>query len=306
MKQIFAIAVAVSFFGILAAANGQSQTKTKEVKPAAEQTAPDKIKLPESQTTAILTMEYSGGFGLPPAEDDWVKPPFLQVFADGRVVNGASSPEEKPYEFKLKPEQLQDLLKQVIEENKFYEIDAGKITNAVKAAGGPKLADATTLEVKLELPQGSHEVSVYAPRITAKQLPKIKGLQQVANIEILGRKLVLVAVAGGYENVDQALTKVNKQLKEKGLDLMTPNELYTCKRKDGVLTMNFNRKYYNENGRWKDWINAKFTDNGDQETVEIKTNIGQDKKKPTQPKKKPMQSEKKTEQSKKAAKPSNS
>ena len=272
MKRIFAIAVAVSFLGFLDAAHGQDQQEQPAVDPPAK--AP--IKLPESESAAIFTMEYSGGLRLPTPKG-WTQPPYLQVFADGRVVNGANSPEGKAHEFQLKPEQLQDFLKQVVDGNEFYKIDSDTITEAVKKAGGPMIADATTLEVTVELPRGSHEVRVYAAGSAARDLPKVKSLQQLVKVEKLGRNLVLAAIAGGYEKIDRALLKVNKQLKEKGLDPMTIKELYTCKQQDGTLTINFNRKYYNDDGRWRNWVNAKFTAKGDDENVEVKTNIIKDK-----------------------------
>lgn len=260
MKQIFALAIAVSFFGLLTSAHGQ-----------------DPLKLPTSETAAVFEMEFSGGFRRPdPA--GWVKKPYLQVFADGRVVNNPNSPQLQAYEFKLKPEQLRNFLKQVVIDNKFYEIDTDKIKQEMAATGQRVLiADAPSLSISMELAQGSHQTRVYALSSVAKQHPKIKGLQQLEKIQRLGRQLVYTATAGGYDQVEKALKKVNQQLKEKGLDLMTLDELYTCRQKDGVLTINFNRKYYQPNGRWRDWINAKFTAKGDEEDVEIKTNIDKDK-----------------------------
>ena len=273
MKHFFAIAIAVSMFGFLTAANGQDQP----AQPTAEPPAQDKIKLPESETTAVFTMKYTSrsGMSIPKGK---VRQPFLQIFADGRVVTPPKLNEEKANEFQLKPEQLQDLLKQIVNKNQFYELDTDKIKADVTAAGPiPVMADAPTLELSMELPRGSHAVSAYTPRSTSKQLPKVKSIKQIANIEGLGRQLSLVASVGGYEKLEQALSKVNEQLNEKGLDLMTVNELYTCNRKDGILTINFNRKYYKEDGRWRDWINAKYTVDGGEENVEIKTNVNKAK-----------------------------
>ena len=275
MNRIFAIAIAVSIFGFLTAAHGQDPEKP----PESETTVQEPIKLPDSETTAIFTMKYSGGF-TSPLPNGKVKLPFLQVFANGRVVTPPSFNEEKANEFKLKPEQLQKFLKQVVNENQFYKLDTDKIKEEIAAAGPiPFVADAPTLEISMELPRGAHAVKAYTPKSTSKQLPNVKSVKQIANIEDIGRQFYLIATAGGYEKIERALVRANEQLKEKGLDLMTMNELYTCKRKDGVLTINFNRKYYKADGRWRDWINAKVTVDGDKQEVEIKTNIGEEKKK---------------------------
>ena len=60
MNQILAIAITVSLFEFLGAAQAQ-----------------DEIQLPEIKTTAVFTMEREGGYRMPlPA--DWVKKPYLQ------------------------------------------------------------------------------------------------------------------------------------------------------------------------------------------------------------------------------------
>ena len=292
MKRIFAIAIAVSIFSLSTAAQGQTRQQQPESKTAAQ----DKIELPESETTAVFTMEFSGGLLRPGAEAS-ARRPFLQVFADGRVVTPKVFGDGEVNEFQLNPEQLQDFLNQVVNENQFYELDTDKIKEQIAAAGPIAIiADAPTLELSMELPRGTHAVNAYTPKSTSKQLPKVESVKQIADIEDLGRQLSLVANAGGYEKLERALTKVNEQLKEKGLDLMTVNELYTCREKDGILTINFNRKYYNEDGRWRDWVNAKFTVDGDEENVEIKTNINKANAKETDDTKKKMKPAKKAAQ----------
>jgi len=269
MKQVFAITIAIFLFGFLTSAHGQ-----------------DPLKLPASETAAVFTMEFSGGFRRQ-NPDGWVKKPYLQVFADGRVVNNPNSPQLQAYEFQLKPEQLRNFLQQVVVDNKFYEIDFDEIKKEIATTGRRFLiADAPTLSISMDLAQGSHKTSAYALSSTARQHPKIEGLQQLSKIQTLGRQLVFTATAGGFDQVENALLKVNKKLEEKGLDLMTSKDLNSCRRKDGTLTINFNRKYRSNNGRWRDWVNAKFTAKGDEENVEISTNIGKEKKK-TKPPKKP-------------------
>ena len=274
MKPFFAIAIVTSILGFVTAANGQGQEKPAESK--SETTTKKQIELPESESTAVFTMKFAGGYrgALP----DTPREPHLQIFADGRVVTPSEAPGGTPSEIKLTPKQLQDFLEQVVNKNRFYDLGTEKIKEDIEAAAPiARIADAPTLEVLMDLPRGAHAVSVYTPKSVAKQLPKVKSIQQIAKIKELGDQLFLVTRAGGYEKVERALSKVNKQLKERGLDLMTLNELYTCRTKDDILTINFNRKYYKENGRWRDWINANFIIDGDNEEVVIKTNIEKDK-----------------------------
>ncbi len=59
---------------------------------------------------------------------------------------------------------------------------------------------------------------------------------------------------------------------------MTLQDLQSCRQKNDKLTIRFNKKFYEENGSWRDWINAKFIIiDGDDEAVEIESNMAEKK-----------------------------
>ena len=221
-----------------------------------------------------------------------VRKPSLQVFADGRVVNNPSSPKGETYEFQLTEKQLNTFLTQVVIENKFYELNNDEITKEMKLADQRvtevhpsvkriprrRVADAPSTVISMGLTRGSNSVSLYASSTIKKSHPKIESIQRFAKIEKIAKLLVHVAVAGGYEKVERAMLKVNKRLQEKGLQSMTLQDLQSCRQKNDKLTIRFNKKFYEENGSWRDWINAKFIIiDGDDEAVEIESNMAEKK-----------------------------
>lgn len=239
--------------------------------------AQDPLKLPESEKVVIFKMDFSGGLQMPAAKV--AKDPYLQIFADGRVLYSPNSPKHESAEFKLNEQQLNALLVELVDERKFFDIDSKDIAADIKATGQHVMvADAPTVELAMELAERDHEISVYAPSFAATQFPNIESLQHVAKLEKLGRRLVLIAKMGGYERVETALAKVNEELKKKELQLMTVEELQSCKTKDGKTTITFNRKFYKPDGRWRDYIDAKFIVDGDEESVKVKSNIGKETK----------------------------
>ena len=256
MKRILAIAIATSISGFLTTANGQ-----------------DQVKLPESETTAVFTMEFlNRPESRLPRLDGTALKPYLQVFANGRVVSPRRFPSRKVNELQLTPEQLQTFLKQVVKENQFYELNTEKIKEDIAAAGlGAIMTDTPNLKISMELPRGAHAIQVCKPKSSAKKPLKVKSMLQFAKIKGAARKLALATDAGGFGEIEPALLKVNEQLKEKGFDPMTSDEIYFCGHKAGTLRIHFNRKYFDENGRVINWVDVTFTDNGDEEAVEIRT-----------------------------------
>ena len=255
MKQIFAIAIAISLFGFLSAAQAQEPEKL----PEANLPNQDQVELPESEA-AVFKMEFSRKrrlHKLPGA----VRHPYLQVFADGRVVSSTFLNEVN--EIRLTPEQLQVFLNQVVNENHFYELDI--------APPPATPSDAGTLKISIELARGTRAIVVDAAKSTDKQPLKTDSLKQIAKIEDLGRKLALTADAGGFENIERALSKVNEQLKAKKLGQMSVNEIYRANQKNDTVTIFFNRKITDENGSLLNWVNARYTDTGDEEAVKIST-----------------------------------
>lgn len=206
----------------------------------------DDIKLPEGQESPILVFDQAGGFRRGPKLD-----PNFQLFADGRVVALNSS---TPFEFKLKKADVQKLLQFVVADHNAYDLDSDKLLDAMKAQGKPPnqiIADATSATLKLELPRGKHEVSVYALFLAEKNFPKIEGLGHLAAIERRCNQIVALQILGDKKN--PVMKFINDEIKRQGLkiDPVKIEELRRCsKREGGQVQATFERKQPNaENDR---------------------------------------------------------
>jgi len=266
MRLLTSIFLAL-FFGVCCSAVGQ-----------------EVFELPAEKDTPVFTMKFSSaGLEMPrknPLPADWVKKPYLQIFADGRVLNSPNAPEHPAYEIQLNEEELNAFLNKVVNEHKFYEIDLKKIekqkAEVAKGRGGvgivPIMADAPTITFSMELGRGNHTYQISSAKSSARHFPDIEGLQNAVAIEDAARRMVHVAIGGGFENIERALEKVNEGLETDGHEPMTMNELARCSERDGVTTIIFSWKNRDAQGRFRDWVNGTFTIDGDDETVKISSN----------------------------------
>jgi Sigma-70, region 4 len=144
--------------------------------------AAKEIALPKDPKAVVLSWQVTGG-RIRNATDD----PFFQVQADGRVVVTARTTGAKT-ESKLSPEQLQDLLRFVIREQGFFDLNAKKMQDDLAAAqGNGKVAmrvnDGGTSLIGIQADDKEHKISYYAADAYSRAFPKAKSLAQFATIE---------------------------------------------------------------------------------------------------------------------------
>ena len=231
--------------------------------------AQEGFELPAEGDTPIFTMEFgTAGLRMPrknPLPADWVKKPYLQIFADGRVLNSPNAPEYPAYEIQLNEEELNAFLDKVVNELNFYEIDLEKIAKEKAEAnkGGvgiaPRMADAPGITFSMELGRGSHSYQTSSAKSSARHYPNIEALQNIVAIENAARQMVFVAIAGGQANVEHALELVNEALEAKGREPMAIDALSSCFDRNGVVEISFIQGI----------VCGKFTVDGDRETVKI-------------------------------------
>ena len=243
--------------------------------------AQEGFELPAEGDTPIFTMEFgTAGLRMPrknPLPADWVKKPYLQIFADGRVLKSPNAPEYPAYEIQLNEEELNAFLDKVVNEHKFYEIDLDEIAKekaeAAKGKGGigiaPRMADAPGITFSMELGRGSHSYQTSSAKSSARLYPNIEALQNIVAIENAARRMVFVAVAGGFDNLERALEKVNEGLEAEGHEPMTMDLLVGCRKRKGVTTITFSRKTRNAQDRRQHWVNGSFIIDGDDESVKV-------------------------------------
>jgi hypothetical protein len=146
----------------------------------ADKTRPP-IVFPEDPETVVLSYDPGAGGFIRKGEA-----PYLKIQADGAVtvtnmVDGSKK------ESKLTPEELEELVRFVIEEKDFCNITETKIADEIKAAAGngPFIAigGAGTAVISVEANDQKHEVSYRGAAAYSEAYPKAKVLGKFVAVE---------------------------------------------------------------------------------------------------------------------------
>ncbi|QDT37929.1 hypothetical protein [Stratiformator vulcanicus] len=149
--------------------------------------AGDEIALPDDPKATVIVLDFTGGYGLPPKG-----PPIqdLVIHADGSVEfdDRTGGPALKA---EIEKKELQELLTFIVNEKKFFDIDAAELEAEKKKSGGLGLfvSDAATVTVEVTTADDKNAVKLYAPSMLARQYPKIEGYQ---NFDAVRLKLLKV------------------------------------------------------------------------------------------------------------------
>lgn len=139
------------------------------------------IVLPKDPKTVVLSYDPGAGGFIRKGEA-----PYLKVTADGQVtvtnlVDGSKK------ESKLSGEELEDLVRFVIEENDFFSVTETKISDEIKAAAGNGpfigIGGAGTAVISVEANEEEHEVSYRGAEAYLRAYPKTKVLKQFVAVE---------------------------------------------------------------------------------------------------------------------------
>lgn len=167
------------------------------------------VALPRDTKRPILTYDVEGGF-LPRKQEA----PYVDVFADGRVIATDPRSTKPGIEIKLSTEELQALLSFIVHEQKFLDLKTEAIKKAIQAKQpgrrllGPEV-DAVATVIQLRTATKSNEIKLYALETYAKKYPKIPSLQQLQAVAKRMAQLQLVTWIGGSKKLRQALTIVD-------------------------------------------------------------------------------------------------
>ncbi len=161
------------------------------------------FELPEDPSTPVIVYDSAGGFTPRPVNND----PVMQILSDGTVLLGNRFKEGEPVQAKISSDELQKLLAFMLEEKKFREITAKTIQEKsaaadkakAKALGGngiifaPRIADAPTTVVKVNVDGKPHEAKHYALFFAVRQYKDVQELQNLhaiaQHLQQLDRKL---------------------------------------------------------------------------------------------------------------------
>jgi hypothetical protein len=197
-------------------------------------------KLPEDPRAAVLVMDSKGGM-LRRVD----KTPMLTVLADGTVQLASPYGMRKAMEVTISKDELQALLAIVLHTHNFEKVDPAKINQEMMQAKKMlHVADAATSRVKVDLPGHSHEASMYAVGIMARQFPDIQSLQDFDAILKHLRVFTSRIYAGGEKGIAQRLAVINKALlaEHEQARPLSPGDMTSATVfQDGTLQIIFNR-----------------------------------------------------------------
>lgn len=173
-------------------------------------------KLPKNPKAVVISFDWAGGF-TPPRKSN---APVLSILRDGTVNMPDRFGLSKDVTGKISQRELQELLAFAIKTNKFFEYDPAKVKKKIEIESKkrpfiPRIADAPSSVIFIQIAGKSHKVSHYALAFAASQFKTIKELQQLYAIEKRLRRLMDVTRLGGPTGVKAMLTLANAELKKK-------------------------------------------------------------------------------------------
>ncbi len=201
-------------------------------------------ELPADGKTPVLELDYKGGFTPPRLKKD----PALSILADGTVLMPDRFGMGKDVTGKVSKEELQELLRFVIAEKKFAEIDGKElkkeVAEAEKKRGGfiPRIADAPNTWVRVNVKGHQHEAEYYALGMAANQWPAVQGLQDLDAVSKRLQQVMNLVRGGGRERVEAMLKLANAELKKQHPDadpLTMEHFRYASENADGSRRYSF-------------------------------------------------------------------
>jgi hypothetical protein len=217
----------------------------------AEPATPAKThQLPDNPDTPIIYLDYKGG----------LKPrlpnnPHLLIKASGEGFLGSPYGVSKPVNFQVSQDEIQDVLRFIIDENSFFNFDSAIVKTKVsdelsrpitdndkKVKSVFAVADAPTLEIRIQADGKHHTVEYYALSFAARQFPDIPELQQMLAIAKRLQHLMSVKRIGGEEVLMPYIDQANILIQKKwpGTPLLNPIDLeHTTLLKNGEMRIRF-------------------------------------------------------------------
>lgn len=183
--------------------------------------------LPAEADSIVLSLEYGGGLPMP-QQPKFTPTPQVRVQADGRVITGGSSPKAPIVELQLSPNELQELLREIIETDRLLEIKPGEIDKAIKETGQRiMIADAPTTTLTVRLADREVQLRQYASRMIRRQYLEVESLQRFVSSENRLKRLQGMALLGGRTAMLELLAAVNEAVGAKSAELppMDPESL---------------------------------------------------------------------------------
>lgn len=200
------------------------------------------VALPSDPQSPVIVLDFAD-----PQTAKKTAEPFLTIRADRSVILGGDG-QSKRIETKIAAEELQELLRVAVHDNRFFAIDGGKLSEAVRQAEAKKGVSsrsgaATVLRIQANAKQNDVRCDALPSR--ARACPDIKELQQLASIQQRLERLATWIHAGEKAGVEAALKSANEQLKKQFPEApaLTADDLQSAQqRADGHSELTLERR----------------------------------------------------------------
>lgn len=214
--------------------------------PGTDKQAVKEFALPQEKDAVVIRFDVLGGLTVPRISAE----PIMSILADGRVKIPACYKGQKPFEGKISPAELQELLRFAIDQQKFFEHDIKKIEEKLAKRENviPPPTDSVTTTIRIHAGGREHEASYsgYNPRTDPEEFKRLAALHQ--RLE----QVKAVVQMGGKEKIAEYLKDANARLKESypevsplGLEHFTQ----AAQRNDGSRSVEFRRVVKDAQGK---------------------------------------------------------
>jgi hypothetical protein len=224
--------------------------------------------LPPDAQTPVITLDRNGGMILRRNQE-----PVFQILSDGTAIVGNPFGMGRTVKGKLTPDQLQDLLHSILDDEKFDDITPADL----QMNGHMRVTDATTTTISVEADGVSHSIGGAAVEMVAQQAGKDSAASRFVEIAERIEAIRRVVALGGDDAVKKLLDAANAKLKTDLPDEppVQPGDLANARAAaDGSEVATFSRKTILPEGKWH-LTQAVVTDDG-KGNVDVKVAKGAD------------------------------
>ncbi|MEW4529564.1 hypothetical protein [Maioricimonas sp. JC845] len=155
---------------------------------------------------------------LPPdSVPDASAPPWMEVFADGRVIVRGEHPADPTTRGQLTRAQLKQLVTEMVGEQDILSCDTLDLHEQLQLAGarrgiGADVAGASTTVLQITTRDTTHEVCCHAVPLLERRFPEVDALHRLAHCRRRMLNLAAVVRAGGETETLKLCDAVNRQL----------------------------------------------------------------------------------------------
>ena len=208
-------------------------------------------ELPKDGKAVVFVYDEQNGF-TPPRQND---SPMLTIRANGTIEMPTLYGQGRDVNGKISQQELQDFLRFVIEENRFFEFDPATVQSEIQEARLkrqiPQIADAPDNVFEIRLANRKHNVRQYAVG-TASQYKEIEALQQLWAIQRRIFHLRSETRVGGKQGIKSLLKQANAELKKlyPNINPFTDDEFGgSYIRDNGIISATFSRSGKTKDGQ---------------------------------------------------------